>query len=194
MRGYNDFQYTGGEIDIYTEASRSYGVFTNYGLLRMTGGKLTVTAVSSNGFAYALRCEAVSLEGGYARFSAYGPNDAYGLLYRAGTPDVTGGHFKLIGATSAMYREYLGQELTEPAAGMYVYVSGQTDGSGRSMWTSPADGVLTAASGVPSPFHYAEFIDTPLTGDSAHPWLWAGLAGLCLAVFAGMIIRRRRSA
>ena len=195
MRGASGILYAGGHTDIYTEARRSYGAYTNYSQFRMTGGTLSATSVSTGEIGYALTCSYIILEGGEGVFRAYGPGAAYGLYLWGNGLQYTDGRYIFSGDTSALYYEGI-ISVAYTLTGGPVYVSGAANGDGKWLWTSAAkDGRLESNLNEQSSFKYVQFGEwPPQTGDGQTPWLWAGIA-LCTLLFAAgvlVLVNRKR--
>ena len=198
---YSDIWMTGGSTTVRCDGGQlSAAIMASGGRFTMSGGRVTATANSPAG-TKGLYCGSVTLSGGEGVFSGYGGDDSEGGYLSAYFEklSVTGGHFVFRGSTAALltYVNTFEMDLT----GVQTYVSADGGGSGKSLWTSDADGRLIDKTFTPSPFHYVEFIAPgwyavpPQTGDGTRPWLWAGIA-LCALLFAagaGLARRKRRA-
>lgn len=187
IRGFNGFLHAGGHMDVYTEASRSYAVFENNILFRMTGGSISATSVSTDELAHALSGSQLSLEGGEGVFRAYGPTSAYGLYFWERNLSYTGGRYLFAGDTSALFYSDI-DSVVYTLTGGPVYATEAVSGSGKRLWISEAkDGRLESNLNETSSFKYVQFgewPELPQTGDNARPWLWAGMGALCVLLMA----------
>lgn len=198
IASYKDISISGGNVTIGCKGIQCYMVFAMSGDFSMTGGNITATTVSTNSMGVA--AQNITLEGGEGVFSGSASGPGTGG-YLAGTAlSVSGGHFVFSGNNEALFSQ--NGPPTVSLTNVLTYVSTDVSGSGKSLWTSPADGVLISTYTVPSPFLYVEFIlpgsgdKYPLTGDSQMPWLWAEIVLLCLLSVAGLaatMARKRRA-
>ena len=195
-----DLLIAGGNITIQGDGERSRGISANSGHFRMTGGTVQCRMVSTGYDSYALHADTIELTGGYGLFSATGSSESDGIRYYNGTADITGGCFTLIGERSAMICSDAALPPEEPAPGMNISVSETVDGSDLRRWDSSADGLLGSIeryspySLTLSPFRYIRLcMPAPQTGDTARPWLWAGIAAVVLlgAVWAANALRKK---
>ena len=189
---YNDILISGGSTTVRCSGGRlGAAIMASGGSFSMSGGRVTATANTSAG-TKGLYCGDMILTGGEGFFSGYGADDSEGGYLNAyfETLSVTGGHFVFKGSTAALltYINTFEMDLLR----VQTYVSADGGGSGKSLWTSVADGQLIDTLWVTSPFHYVEFIGPhwywhavpPQTSDGMCPWLWAVIAACALIVAA----------
>ena len=185
---YFDILISGGSITLNCEGLYAIAVLAQTGDFTMSGGSITATSNTEIN-AMGLSAGNITLENGEGVFSGFGAdNSEGGYIHTAGGAiSVLGGHFIFKGSTSAI--RAADSTYTTSLNGITTYVSSSSSGSGKSLWETAADGVLVKSPAAVSPFRYAEFIgpDPPQTGDGQAPWLWLGVAGLCLLLAAGMM-------
>ena len=195
----HDTTISGGQIVVHTTGTDGRGISSG-GNVNISGGWISTAGANTNVSA-GLCGDEIFLRGGDGLFQAGGAFIACGLMFENDTLHVSGGDFVFSGSSCAM--NYAGS--APPAYdlhGVDTFVSDDVAGLGRWLWTSKADGEL-ASSGTASPFRYVQFserstqsaasVAAPQTGDTARPWLWAGIAlGVVLLAGAGFYILRRR--
>jgi LPXTG-motif cell wall-anchored protein len=193
---------SGSDITAYCKGNYSKGVYCPMAQFRMTSGKLSMTAEATtaatalNQATMGLYANGIFLEGGEGIFKGVGPSYIFGIESKSGTINVSGGYFRAVGDTAALYFNVAaGASPVYNLTGVSTFVSEDVSGSGSRLWISIADGELASTTSSASPFHYVQFIaDVPQTGDGARPWLWAGLgaAAAAGAVAFIIILRKRR--
>ena len=191
---FGDILVTGGSATIRCDGEDGYAIAAQMGDFRMTDG--TVDALfTANDAARGLYAFNILLEGGSGTFAADGiATGSMGGEFKETALSVTGGHFIFRGRTYAL--NYQSRSYTLNLENVLTYVSTASSGSGRTLWASAADGVLINTTAETSPFLFVEFMmPVPQTGDSARPWLWAGIGAgaVLLAATAVLLVRRRRS-
>jgi len=193
-----DILFEGGEAQLKTVGLYSISIFSTAGDAVLSGGKITATSETNGMYGIGVFAEQVYMAGMEGSFTAYGTGNVYGMANRTNEVVYTGGDFTFSGSTSAM-----GCSLsdTDPPAYLLgnatVKVSLYTDGSLPAVWTAATGARLVSNMLVTSDFHYARIYTadsvSPQTGDASRPWLWAGIAGLCLVLGAAGILAKRRS-
>ena len=189
---YYDIYISGGNITIDADGYYGIGVYAQTGDFRMTGGSIYVTG-SSDYDMYSVSGQNISLEGGTGTFWLGETSNGYGGVIESNTFSVSGGHFIFSGGRSALYSQTSSYTLN--VSNVLTYASTNSSGSGKSLWSSPADGKLIATASNDFRFHYVEFIaygTAPQTGDGQTPWLWAGIGMICLLSAAGFTAGARR--
>jgi len=200
-----------------------FGIYVgSYGQSNFTmeSGTLSVRCTSTESAVAALTAGLVTMKGGTGSFYAKSTDDfAVAMEFREEWLNYTGGTFTFIsdntnGGTD-YYALYYTGELNDPAYHITdgeVHVSQYPDGSDPSLWTSDTQsGRLASNRSGLSTFHYVRFSSTlpeptpivtatpaltaeiPQTGDSAAPWLWAGLLLCALLGIAGLAVVRYRA-
>ncbi len=185
----------GGNLDVETNGSMSMGVYTFDGSVRFTGGTVTATAISMGGIALGVYAKAIYMEGGTGVFMGSGGDISGGLGFRGIDLSYTGGVFYYSGLTSGLLYDNEAPNYTVSAPAGSVFVSENFDGSDLKPWTSDAaDGLLITQFPTDfSDFLYVRFgLPDAQTGDAAHPWLWAGITGLCVLLGTGLVWSRHR--
>jgi len=192
MQSHGAILVADGDIQISAEGGMSFAIYALQDTFRMTGGTVVATVRSTLGFGIGLDAKAYSLEGGSSRYTVTGPeNLAAGGLFTGNTLSFTGG-VHIFSGTSEGLTHYGTGSVAYTLTGGQVYVSQSTDGSDKRVWTSDADGELAGLYPNVSDFCYVEFTGQPQTGDASRPWLWAGIAGLCLVLGAAGMARMRK--
>lgn len=189
IASYGDAVISGGSVTVGCNGLMCNGVYAQTGDFIMTGGRIAVTAIAG-GDAIALQAQGITLEGGEGVFAGNASKPVYGGYLIGNTLNVSGGHFVFCGIYGGLFCQ--SAPLAANLTNVLTYVSPSMDGSGKRLWTGPADGELASNFVAISPFRYVEFIlpgtgeEYPRTGDTASPWLWAGIA-LCAALMAAGI-------
>lgn len=193
-----DILLAGGTLRIDTDAAESLGMYSLLGDIRITGGTVSTAGDSPGSYAVGLYGSSVSFEGGTGQFVSSGGFISSGIAFNGANLSYSGGVFYCIGKTTGIVYDDHSPGYSFSAPPGSVFVSENIDGSGLKPWTSDAeDGLLISLlTGADSEFLYVRFgTPAPQTGDEGNPWLWAGIAGVCLLLGAGILgwIRKRRA-
>lgn len=185
----------GGNLDVQTKGSMSMGFYSFNDFIRFTGGTVSAKAVSKGAIALGIYADAVYMEGGTGSFSGTGGDISGGLGFKGNALSYAGGVFYYSGLTSGLLYDNVSAHYTVTAPAGSIFVSKNFDGSDLRPWTSEAaDGQLITL----FPFDFSEFLYVRFslpdaqTGDASTPWLWAGIALVCLLSVAGITAAARR--